>query len=178
MSADAAPISAADAALVERYLAHVRVEKRLAERTLALYSLDLEKLAHFASHQALHSIIRRLRYSVYRGTLANLVEALLAICEQCDECSTLLGISKHDQLAGNLRSSKKFHAARSGVLIIGGCGQCCPTNHKADGKRDTKYHPFHSRSDRVSSGVYMFVISLAAPAETATLVTTSTRRPL
>ena len=34
MSADAAPISAADAALVERYLEHVRVEKRLAERTL------------------------------------------------------------------------------------------------------------------------------------------------
>ena len=49
MSADAAPISAADAALVERYLAHARVEKRLAERTLALYSLDLEKLAHFAA---------------------------------------------------------------------------------------------------------------------------------
>ena len=49
MSADAAPISAADAALVERYLEHVRVEKRLAERTLALYSLDLEKLAQFAA---------------------------------------------------------------------------------------------------------------------------------
>ena len=49
MSADAAPISAADAALVERYLAHARVEKRLAERTLALYSLDLEKLAQFAA---------------------------------------------------------------------------------------------------------------------------------
>ena len=49
MSADADPISAADAALVERYLEHVRVEKRLAERTLALYSLDLEKLAQFAA---------------------------------------------------------------------------------------------------------------------------------
>ena len=49
MSADAAPISAADAALVERYLEHVRAEKRLAERTLALYSLDLEKLAQFAA---------------------------------------------------------------------------------------------------------------------------------
>ena len=49
MSADAAPISAADAALVERYLAHARVEKRLAERTLTLYSLDLEKLAQFAA---------------------------------------------------------------------------------------------------------------------------------
>ena len=49
MSADAAPISAADAALVELYLAHARVEKRLAERTLTLYSLDLEKLAQFAA---------------------------------------------------------------------------------------------------------------------------------
>ena len=31
--------------LVQRYLAHVRFEKRLAERTAALYTLDLEKLA-------------------------------------------------------------------------------------------------------------------------------------
>jgi integrase/recombinase XerC len=30
--------------LVERYLEHVRVEKRLAERTVALYALDLQKL--------------------------------------------------------------------------------------------------------------------------------------
>ncbi|MES2423942.1 MAG: tyrosine recombinase XerC [Pseudomonadota bacterium] len=35
--------------LVDRYLTHVRVEKRLAERTLALYTLDLEKLASCAS---------------------------------------------------------------------------------------------------------------------------------
>ncbi len=34
-----------DAALVRAYLDHVRVEKRLAERTVALYTLDLEKLA-------------------------------------------------------------------------------------------------------------------------------------
>lgn len=34
---------------VLRYLEHVRVEKRLAARTLALYTLDLEKLAHFAA---------------------------------------------------------------------------------------------------------------------------------
>ena len=34
--------------LVERYLAHARVEKRLAGRTLALYTLDLEKLAAHA----------------------------------------------------------------------------------------------------------------------------------
>ncbi|MFN3495651.1 MAG: tyrosine recombinase XerC [Hydrogenophaga sp.] len=33
-----------DAQLVQAYLEHVRVEKRLAERTLALYSLDLDKL--------------------------------------------------------------------------------------------------------------------------------------
>jgi len=39
----------ADAGLVERYLEHVRVEKRLAERTLALYTLDLQKLAEHAS---------------------------------------------------------------------------------------------------------------------------------
>ena len=31
--------------LVERYLEHVRVEKRLAARTVELYSLDLYKLA-------------------------------------------------------------------------------------------------------------------------------------
>lgn len=34
---------------VLRYLEHVRVEKRLAARTLALYTLDLEKLAQFAA---------------------------------------------------------------------------------------------------------------------------------
>ena len=33
-----------DTALVQAYLNHVRVEKRLAERTVALYTLDLEKL--------------------------------------------------------------------------------------------------------------------------------------
>jgi integrase/recombinase XerC len=34
--------------LATRYLAHVRFEKRLAERTAALYTLDLEKLKRFA----------------------------------------------------------------------------------------------------------------------------------
>jgi integrase/recombinase XerC len=34
-----------DAALVERYLEHVRVEKRLAQRTVELYALDLQKLS-------------------------------------------------------------------------------------------------------------------------------------
>ena len=40
--------TAADEALVERYLAHVRVEKRLAQRTLELYALDLKKLCELA----------------------------------------------------------------------------------------------------------------------------------
>lgn len=35
--------------LVQRYLDHVRFEKRLAERTAALYTLDLEKLAAYAA---------------------------------------------------------------------------------------------------------------------------------
>jgi integrase/recombinase XerC len=37
-----------DAALLERYLEHVRVEKRLAARTVELYALDLKKLAENA----------------------------------------------------------------------------------------------------------------------------------
>lgn len=48
-TATAPALSAADAALVERYLEHVRVEKRLALRTVELYSLDLEKLGRFAA---------------------------------------------------------------------------------------------------------------------------------
>ncbi|MBC7726899.1 MAG: tyrosine-type recombinase/integrase, partial [Microbacteriaceae bacterium] len=36
-------------ALIERYLEHVRVEKRLAQRTVELYALDLGKLADFAA---------------------------------------------------------------------------------------------------------------------------------
>ena len=43
-----ASLSPEDAALVERYLEHVRVQKRLAERTVELYSLDLTKLSNFA----------------------------------------------------------------------------------------------------------------------------------
>ena len=38
-----------DAALVERYLEHVRVEKRLAARTVELYALDLQKLSENAA---------------------------------------------------------------------------------------------------------------------------------
>lgn len=37
-----------DSGLVERYLEHVRVEKRLAHRTVELYALDLQKLAEQA----------------------------------------------------------------------------------------------------------------------------------
>lgn len=37
-----------DAAWVETYLTYVRVEKRLAERTVTLYTLDLQKLTDFA----------------------------------------------------------------------------------------------------------------------------------
>ena len=40
--------TAAPHALVQRYLDHVQFEKRLAQRTLALYTLDLEKLSHNA----------------------------------------------------------------------------------------------------------------------------------
>jgi integrase/recombinase XerC len=35
--------------LIDRYLEHVRVEKRLAQRTVELYALDLRKLADFAA---------------------------------------------------------------------------------------------------------------------------------
>jgi integrase/recombinase XerC len=38
-----------DEPLVERYLEHVRVEKRLASRTVELYALDLKKLSAFAA---------------------------------------------------------------------------------------------------------------------------------
>jgi integrase/recombinase XerC len=42
-------MQADDAALIERYLEHVRVEKRLAQRTVELYALDLEKLRQNAA---------------------------------------------------------------------------------------------------------------------------------
>ena len=38
-----------DSALIEGYLEHVRVEKRLAARTVELYALDLAKLQKFAA---------------------------------------------------------------------------------------------------------------------------------
>ncbi len=42
-----------DAALVRRYLDHVRVEKRLAERTVALYTGDLQRLSQQAAEAGL-----------------------------------------------------------------------------------------------------------------------------
>ncbi len=41
--------NADDMALIEKYLEYVRVEKRLAQRTVELYALDLQKLAENAS---------------------------------------------------------------------------------------------------------------------------------
>ncbi len=52
MTSAAAPASD-DQALVERYLEHVRVEKRLAQRTVELYALDLQKLGEFAAQAQL-----------------------------------------------------------------------------------------------------------------------------
>ena len=50
LSAEAPPgaVGLASDPLVERYLEHVRVEKRLAQRTVELYALDLQKLEHSA----------------------------------------------------------------------------------------------------------------------------------
>ncbi len=47
MESSAVP-AGSDQALIERYLEHVRVEKRLAQRTVELYALDLRKLGEFA----------------------------------------------------------------------------------------------------------------------------------
>jgi integrase/recombinase XerC len=46
--APASAVGLASDPLVERYLEHVRVEKRLAQRTVELYALDLQKLEHSA----------------------------------------------------------------------------------------------------------------------------------
>ena len=62
-----------DSALIEAYLEHVRVEKRLAARTVELYALDLAKLADFASAQQLALIdvknhhVRRWIASMHSG---------------------------------------------------------------------------------------------------------------
>jgi len=51
MPASDASAAQGEAGLVDAYLAHVRVEKRLAQRTVDLYALDLQKLATFAAGQ-------------------------------------------------------------------------------------------------------------------------------
>ena len=48
MSSEAHEV-ASEGALIQRYLEHVRVEKRLAQRTVALYALDLHKLGAYAA---------------------------------------------------------------------------------------------------------------------------------
>ncbi|MBA4262236.1 MAG: recombinase XerC [Comamonadaceae bacterium] len=68
-----AAASTDDAALVRAYLAHVRVEKRLAERTVALYTLDLDKLtgqaraAGVALRQVQNAHIRRWVAQMHSG---------------------------------------------------------------------------------------------------------------
>ena len=63
----------ADQPLIERYLAHVRVEKRLAQRTVELYSLDLQKLQGYAAQaqvellQVQNSHIRRWVAQMHSG---------------------------------------------------------------------------------------------------------------
>ena len=52
-SAGTADIARPAQALTERYLSFVRVQKRLAERTLTLYSEDLRKLRHWAQEAGL-----------------------------------------------------------------------------------------------------------------------------
>ncbi len=66
-------LTAAVPMLVERYLEHVRVEKRLAQRTAELYALDLQKLAAFARRadveldQVQNTHIRRWVASMHGG---------------------------------------------------------------------------------------------------------------
>ncbi len=73
MSAANLPIAAPPEPLVQRYLDHVRFEKRLAQRTLILYTLDLQKLASNAAaagvalHQVQSSHIRRWVAQMHSG---------------------------------------------------------------------------------------------------------------
>ncbi len=70
---DVALGQAGDAALVQAYLAHVRVEKRLAERTVVLYTADLDKLvgqagsAGVALRQVQNAHIRRWVAQMHSG---------------------------------------------------------------------------------------------------------------
>jgi integrase/recombinase XerC len=69
-AAAGAPISAQDAASIAQYLEHVRVEKRLAARTVALYRLDLDKLAHFAAQTGV--ALPRVQNAHVRGWVARM----------------------------------------------------------------------------------------------------------
>jgi integrase/recombinase XerC len=60
-------------ALVERYLEHVRVEKRLAARTVELYSLDLQKLADNAAQAGVE--LRRVQNAHIRRWVAQMHSA-------------------------------------------------------------------------------------------------------
>ncbi len=53
-SSDRVPVG--DELLIERYLAHVRVEKRLAVRTVELYALDLQKLRAYAAQMSIELV--------------------------------------------------------------------------------------------------------------------------
>lgn len=53
MSTPGTAVATQDAELVARYLQYCRVEKRLADRTLCLYALDLEKLQHHCKQAGL-----------------------------------------------------------------------------------------------------------------------------
>ena len=59
-----------DDALIERYLEHVRVEKRLAGRTVTLYGLDLRKLQQFA--QAHRVALRAVEHAQVRHWIAQM----------------------------------------------------------------------------------------------------------
>ncbi|MDR0457797.1 MAG: site-specific integrase, partial [Burkholderiaceae bacterium] len=63
-------LSAQDAALIARYLEHVRVDKRLAVRTVALYRLDLDKLARFAARAGV--ALPRVQNAHVRGWVAQM----------------------------------------------------------------------------------------------------------
>ncbi len=65
-----AATSSDDAALVRAYLTHARVEKRLAERTVTLYTLDLEKLTEQA--QAAGVSLRSVQASHIRRWVAQM----------------------------------------------------------------------------------------------------------
>ena len=59
-----------DPLLVERYLTHVRVERRLAPRTVALYALDLGKLGEFAQQAGV--ALREVRSAHVRRWIAQM----------------------------------------------------------------------------------------------------------